>query len=71
LSESAEITATPSAPAAIASPALLRSIPAMAQSGNVGERRRNTATMRANPSGPIGGLGLSLDEVANTPPMPT
>src|SRR5258707_8348746 len=70
LSESAEITATPSAPAAMTSPALRASIPAMAHSGNSGERLRNTPTMRLNPAGPIGGSGLSFEEVANTPPMP-
>src|SRR5262249_31617728 len=69
--ESAETPATPPAPAAIASPALLASMPAMPHRGNLGARRRKTSTMRANPAGPIGGLGLSLGAGANTPPIPT
>src|SRR5262249_3794114 len=68
LSDSAEITATPSAPAAMTSPALRASIPAMPHSGSFEERRRNTPTMRLNPAGPIGGVGVSLPVRAQTPP---
>src|SRR5262245_19514189 len=71
LSESAEMTATPSAPAAMTSAALVASMPAMPHSGNSGSRRRKMPAICPKPAGPIGGLVLFLDEVANTPPTPT
>ena len=69
-SDSAEITATPSAPAAIVAAALDASMPAMAQIGKL--RRRGGETPRRSARdrpAPIGGLGLSFDVVANTPPI--
>ena len=69
-SDSAEITATPSAPAAITGAALLASMPAMPQSGN-SARAAQRRDDRARPAAPIGGLWLSFEVVANTPPMPT
>ena len=53
-SESAEMTATPPAPAAMTAPALPASMPAIPQNGNAGARRRSAPAMRANPSRPIG-----------------
>jgi hypothetical protein len=58
------MTATPSAPAAITSPALLASIPAIPQTGRSGIRRRSTAIIFASPAGPIGGSFCCLDVVA-------
>src|SRR5581483_9876685 len=67
-SDSAEITATPAAPAAITGPALAASIPAMPQTGNCGARRCRASITRANPSGPIGALFCFFDSVTYTPP---
>ncbi len=58
LSDSAEMTATPSAPAAITAAAFSASMPAIPQSGKSGARFRSTSATRANPSGPIGALAL-------------
>ncbi len=64
LSDSAEMTATPSAPAAMTAAALPASMPAMPHSGKDGARLRSTSATRANPSGPIGALFCSFDVVA-------
>src|SRR5262249_394915 len=69
--DSAEMTATPSAPAAITSPALPTWMPAMPQTGRSGARRRSTAMIRASPAGPIGAFFCCLEEVTYTPPLPT
>ena len=69
--DKAEITATPSAPAAMVSAALLSSIPAMAPTGISGARLRIAAAIARKPSAPIGGSGLSFDMVSYTPPMQT
>src|SRR5581483_435219 len=69
--DKAEITAMPSAPAAITSAALVSAIPAIAQMGNPGARPRTAAAMDFSPSRPMGGSGLSLETVAKTPPMAT
>jgi hypothetical protein len=58
--DSAEITATPSAPPATTSAALFASIPGDSAIGRSRLRARNAATIRAGPSTPIGGFGLSL-----------
>src|SRR5262249_19725267 len=62
-SESAEITATPSAPAVMVAAAFDASMPAMAQIGSSARRRRSTCAMRARPPTPTGGSGLSLEVV--------
>ncbi len=64
VSDSAEITAMPSAPASMTAEALFASIPAMPATGSFGERARNTAMMRAKPGGPIGALFCCFDSVA-------
>ena len=58
--DSAEITATPSAPAAIVSPALLALMPEMAQIGNPGLRARTACAMARRPAMPIGALASVL-----------
>src|SRR5262249_25956439 len=63
-SDKAEITATPSAPAAITSAALLASMPALPPPGKSGARARSAAMIRAHPAGPIGAFLCCLDEVA-------
>src|SRR5262245_23932061 len=70
-SESADITATPSAPAAMTSAALSELMPAMAQIGNFGCRARTMSTMARRPLMPIGGAVLSFDVVPYTPPTAT
>src|SRR5450830_103268 len=70
-SESAEITATPSAPAAITSAALLSLMPAMAQIGHFGSRARIACTIARKPARPIGVAVLSLEVVPYTPPIAT
>ena len=61
--DSAEITDTPSAPAAITGPALAAVIPAMPQAGKLPTRPRSTLMTSLNPSTPIGDLPLALDTV--------
>ena len=63
-SDNAEMTATPSAPAAITAAALPASMPAMPHSGSCGARRRSTAATRENPSVPIGALFCCFESVA-------
>src|SRR5664279_2045071 len=61
--DSAEITDTPSQPAAITSAALLSLMPAMAQIGNFASRPRIACTTARRPSMPIGALASSLEVV--------
>ena len=59
-SESAEMTATPSAPARMVSAALPASIPAMAQSGKLPARRRNDLRDARKPGEPDRLVGIVL-----------
>src|SRR5262249_17434206 len=71
LSEIAEMTAMPSAPASMVAAALLISIPAMAHTAKRGDRRRIAAARWASPVTPIGASVLVFELVGNTPPTPT
>src|SRR5271170_8455082 len=62
-SVNAEMTATPSAPAAITAAALLASMPAIPAIGKFGARRRRVLAMRESPSVPIGGFFCSFESV--------
>ena len=63
-SDSAEITDTPSAPAAIVAPALAALMPAMAHDGNFGSRCGRRRRCGASPSTPIGAFFWSFEVVA-------
>src|SRR6516162_4483050 len=62
-SDSAEITATPSAPAAMTGAALPASMPAMPQTGSFGARACSAAITRARPAVPIGALFCCFEVV--------
>src|SRR5215471_17891612 len=67
-SDKAEITATPSAPAAMTSSALRALMPAIAHTGYFRLRARIACTIARKPATPIGAAVLSFDVVPYTPP---
>ena len=70
-SDSAEITETPSAPAAITCAALSRGDAGDGAHRKIADAMAEHVAISRRPSSPIGGRGLFFETVANTPPMPT